>query len=254
VEGGHTIENSLSVLRAFFQLGARYLTLTHIDSTDWADAATDAPRHGGLSEFGEAVVREMNRLGMLVDISHVSDETMADVLRVSRAPIVATHSGARAINGHSRNVPDDILRKIATNDGVVMVNFYSGFVVPGAAAAADAMFEEARALRSRFGDDDVAMEKAWREWESRQRMPRGTVTDLVDHIDHIVAAAGEDHVGLGSDYDGMSVVPEGLEDASKFPAITQELMRRGYAEAQIRKILGENLLRALAGAEAVATA
>ena len=252
VEGGHTIENSLPVLRAFFELGVRYLTLTHIDSTDWADAATDVARHGGLSDFGETVIQEMNRLGMLVDISHVSEETMADVLRVSRAPVVATHSGARAINRHTRNVPDEILRGIAANGGVVMVNFFSGFVVPEAADVASAMFDVARELRARYIDDDVAMEEAWHEWESQQQMPRGTLADLVDHIDHIVQVAGEDHVGLGSDYDGMSVVPEGLEDVSTFPVITEELVRRGYTETQIRKILGENLLRAMAGAEAIA--
>jgi membrane dipeptidase len=210
VEGGQAIENSLAVLRTFYALGARYLTFTHIDSTDWADAATDEPRHGGLSGFGEEVVREMNRLGMLVDISHVSAETMADALKVSEAPIVATHSGARAVNANSRNVPDDILRRIRENGGVVMVNFYSGFVVPEAAEVAS------------------------------------------DMLNHIVEVAGIDHAGLGSDFDGIVNAPEGLEDVSKFPAITEELIRRGYSEADIVKILGGNILRAMEGGEEVA--
>ncbi len=252
VEGGQAIENSLAVLRTFYALGARYLTFTHIDSTDWADAATDEPRHGGLSGFGEEVVREMNRLGMLVDISHVSAETMADALKVSEAPIVATHSGARAVNANSRNVPDDILRRIRENGGVVMVNFYSGFVVPEAAEVASDMLTAYREARERFGDDSAALENAMRQWEEDHPIPRGTVSDLVDHIDHIVEVAGIDHAGLGSDFDGIVNAPEGLEDVSKFPAITEELIRRGYSEADIVKILGGNILRAMEGGEEVA--
>jgi membrane dipeptidase len=252
VEGGQAIENSLAVLRAFYALGARYLTFTHIDSTDWADAATDEPRHGGLSGFGEDVVREMNRLGMLVDISHVSAETMADALRVSEAPIVATHSGARAVNANSRNVPDDILRQICKNGGVVMVNFYSGFVVPGAAHVARDMLDFYREVRVRFGEDSAGLESAMRQWEEEHPIPPGTVSDLVDHIDRIVEVAGIDHAGLGSDFDGIINAPEGLEDVSKFPAITEELLNRGYSEADIVKILGANILRAMEGAEEVA--
>lgn len=251
VEGGQAIENSLAVLRTFCALGARYLTLTHIDSTDWADAATDEPRHGGLSEFGEEVVREMNRLGMLVDISHVSAETMADVLRVSEAPIVATHSGARAVNANSRNVPDDILYQMRENGGIVMVNFYSGFVVPEAAAVARDMLNAYREARERFCDDSAALENTMRQWEEDHPIPRGTVSDLVDHIDHIVGVAGIDHAGLGSDFDGIINSPEGLEDVSKFPAITEELVRRDYGEADIVKILGGNILRAMEDAEEV---
>lgn len=252
IEGGHAIENSLGVLRMFYELGARYMTLTHASSTDWADAATDEARHGGLTEFGEEVVREMNRLGMLVDISHVSVETMEDVLRVSEAPVIASHSGARAINNHSRNVPDDILRRMAEQGGVVMPNFYSGFVVPEAADIARDMFDVLRALRLECGDDEDAVDEAWRQWAAEHPIPRGTVSDVANHIDRIVEVAGLDHVGLGSDFDGITVTPVGLEDVSTFPAITEELLRRGYTEDGIRKILGGNVLRALAGAEDVA--
>jgi membrane dipeptidase len=252
VEGGHAIENSLGVLRMLHELGARYLTFTHIDTTDWADAATDEPRHGGLSGFGEEVVREMNRLGMLVDISHVSEDAMADALRVSEAPVVATHSGARAVNAHSRNVPDKILRQMRENGGVVMVNFYSGFVVPEAAEVARDMLQAYRAARARFGDDNAALESAMRGWEEEHPLPRGTVAHLVDHIDHIVQVAGIHHAGLGSDFDGITTAPEGLEDVSKFPAVTEELVRRGYSQTDIEKILGGNILRAMEAAEEAA--
>jgi membrane dipeptidase len=252
VEGGHAIENSLAALRMFARLGVRYMTLTHANTTDWADAATDEPRHGGLSEFGEDVIREMNRVGMLVDISHVSAETMVDVLRVSEVPVIASHSGARAVNDHSRNVPDDILRQLPGNGGVVMVNFYSGFVVPEAADVVRDMFELERELRAQFGDDDAALDAAWRAWWEDHPIPRGTVAHVVDHIDHIVQLAGIDHVGLGSDFDGITAVPEGLEDVSKYPAISEELGRRGYGEEEILKILGGNILRVLAEAEVAA--
>ena len=252
IEGGHTIENSLAVLRMFYELGVRYMTLTHGSNTDWADAATDQPRHGGLSEFGEDVVREMNRLGMLVDISHVSAEAMDDVLRVSEAPVIASHSGALAINDHPRNVPDPILRQVAENGGVVMVNFFSGFVVPEAADLVRGLFDVMRDMMAKYGDDEAALEAARHAWSAENPIPRGTVSDLVDHIDHIVQVAGIDHVGLGSDFDGITVSPEGLEDVSKFPAITDELIRRGYSEDEIIKILGANVLRAMAEAESVA--
>jgi membrane dipeptidase len=249
VEGGHTIENSLERLNEFYELGARYLTLTHMSSTDWADSATDVARHGGLSPFGEEVIREMNRLGMLVDISHVSDETMADVLRISSAPVIASHSGARAVNSHARNVPDEILREVAENGGIVMVNFYPGFVVPEAADIADGMFDAARDLRSKFGDDEAAFAEAWQDWCDRQAIPSGTVSDVVDHIDHIVEVAGIDHVGLGSDFDGISITPSGLDDVSRFPAITEDLLLRDYREDAVLQILGENFLRVLAAVE-----
>jgi len=252
IEGGHTIENSLAVLRMFYELGVRYMTLTHGSNTDWADAATDQPMHGGLSEFGEDVVREMNRLGMLVDISHISAEAMDDVLRVSEAPVIASHSGALAINDHPRNVPDTILRQVAENGGVVMVNFFSGFVVPEAADLVRGLFDVMRDMMAKYKDDEAALEAARHAWSAENPIPRGTVSELVDHIDHIVQVAGIDHVGLGSDFDGITVSPEGLEDVSKFPAITDELIRRGYSEGEITKILGANVLRAMAEAESVA--
>ncbi len=252
VEGGHTIEGSLDLLRRYRELGVRYLTLTHISSTDWADSATDESRHGGLSSFGEDVIREMNRLGMLVDISHVSDETMADVLRVSSAPVIASHSGARAVNGHARNVPDDVLRDVARNGGLVMVNFFSGFLVPEAAELVRDMFTVGRQMRAQYEGDESAMEEAWRDWFAGLRVPRGGVGDVVDHIEHVIAVAGVDHVGLGSDFDGVSLTPEGLDDVSGFPAITEELLKRGHGEGEILKILGENLLRVLATADEMA--
>ncbi len=251
IEGGHAIENSLAVLRMFYDLGARYLTLTHADTLDWADAATDQARHGGLTELGEQVVLEMNRLGMLVDISHVSPETMHDVLRVSRAPIVASHSSARAIADHVRNVPDDVLRKVAKNGGVIMVNFYSGFIEPEAVGMTKDVFNVMREMRAKFPDDEDYA-SARRKWRRENPIPRGTVGTLVDHIDHIVKVAGIDHVGIGSDYDGITTLPEGLEDVSTYPNITQELLDRGYSEKDIHKILGGNLLRALCGAERTA--
>jgi membrane dipeptidase len=252
VEGGHTIENSLEVLREFYELGARYMTLTHASNVDWADASTDEPQHHGLSEFGEDVIREMNRLGMLVDISHVSQATMKDVLRVTVAPIIASHSGAQTINNHARNVPDQVLRRISENGGVAMVNFYSGFVVPEAADLVRDMFDAVREARARYGDDEAAIEKAGRVWLAEHPIPRGGVSELVDHIDHIVDVAGIDCVGLGSDFDGIWVTPEGLEDVSKFPAISEELVARGYSEADLTKVLGGNVLRVMAEAEDVA--
>ncbi|MHC4695348.1 MAG: dipeptidase [Planctomycetota bacterium] len=251
IEGGHTIENSLGVLRMFHRLGARYLTLTHAETIDWADSATDEARHGGLTSFGEGVVREMNRLGMLVDISHVSADTMRDVLLISRAPIIASHSSAYAIAPHPRNVPDDVLRLIAGNGGVVMVNFFSGFVVPEAARRMERVLETVRELRQQHPDEEEFQE-AKKKWRKENPIPRGTVHTVIDHIDHIVAVAGIDHVGLGSDYDGVTILPEQLEDVSCYPYITQELLNRGYSKKDIHKILGGNLLRAMRQAEQVA--
>jgi membrane dipeptidase len=251
VEGGHTIESSLGVLRMFHRLGVRYLTLTHSDTTDWADSATDAARHGGLTPFGEEVVREMNRLGMLVDISHVSAETMRHVLRIARAPVIASHSSAHAVAPHPRNVPDDVLVALAENGGVVMVNFFSGFVHPEAARLSQELFKDYRRLRAEQPDEEK-FEKALEEWRATHPIPRGTVKDVVDHVDHIVRVAGIDHVGLGSDFDGVTVLPEGLEDVSCIPAITKELWSRGYSEVAIRKILGGNVLRVLREAERAA--
>ncbi len=250
LEGGHAIESSLGVLRTFYALGVRYMTLTHNDTHDWADAATDQPKHGGLSEFGEQVVREMNRLGMLVDISHVSAETMKDVLRVARAPVIASHSSAYALTPHPRNVPDDVLELVADNGGVVMVNFFSGFVDREAARVVQEAMPWYRELRSKY-PDEAERRKVMEEYRRTHPMPRGTVKTVVDHIDHIVKVTGIDHVGYGSDYDGINVTPVQLEDVSCFPFLTQELLNRGYSDSDVRKIAGENLLRALRRAEAV---
>ena len=251
VEGGHAIGSSLAVLRALHALGARYMTLTHSDSLEWVDSATDQPRCGGLSEFGEAVVRTMNELGMLVDISHVSAEAMRDVLRVARAPVIASHSSAYALARHPRNVPDEVLRLVAENGGVIMVNFYSGFVVPESARRSLGMVERKRRMRAQY-EDDEAFQAAWSEWRSSLELDRGSVHDLVDHIDHIVRVAGIDHVGLGSDYDGITLTPAQLEDVASFPVITQALLDRDYSPEAIHQILGGNLMRVFREAERVA--
>jgi membrane dipeptidase len=251
MEGGHAIEESLSLLRMFHQLGARYMTLTHSDTLSWADSATDDARHDGLSEFGEEVVQEMNRLGMLVDISHVSVATMEDALRVSRAPIIASHSSAYAIARHPRNVPDEVLLKFRENGGVVMVNFFSGFVVPESAERMQRMIAVRRELRAKH-TDDAEFESAWTAWKKEHVLVPGTIHDVVDHIDHIAKVAGVDHVGLGSDFDGITTVPAQLEDVSAYPRITQVLLDRGYQPDDIRKILGGNMLRVMRDAERAA--
>ncbi|WP_337175298.1 dipeptidase [Paludisphaera sp.] len=249
IEGGVAIDDSFAELRAFHRLGARYMTLTHNKTLAWADAATDERKHGGLNEFGERVVAEMNRLGMLVDISHVSAETMADVLRVSKAPVIASHSSAFALCPVPRNVPDDILSGLKANGGVVMVNFYSAFLVPDARKKA----ADARAEIRKAHPDRAEAREAIAEWfRNEPGAIRGTVATVVDHIDHIVKVAGIDHVGIGSDFDGIDLWPVGLDDASDYPRITEELLRRGYSEPDIHKILGGNALRALRQAEVVA--
>jgi membrane dipeptidase len=251
LEGGQSIDNSLAVLRMLYRLGARYMTLTHSDNLDWADSATDEPKHHGLTPFGEEVVLEMNRLGMLVDISHVSAETMKHTLRITRAPIIASHSSAYAIAPHPRNVPDDVLELVAKNNGVVMVNFFSGFVVPEAARMTKDMFQIARGLRAKYPKDED-FRAALREWRREHPIPRGNIHIVIDHIDHIAKVAGIDHVGLGSDFDGIPLLPEGLEDVSYYPYITQELLNRGYAKEDIIKVLGGNLLRVFRQVEEVA--
>jgi membrane dipeptidase len=251
VEGGHSIQNSLGVLRMYYALGVRYMTLTHSETIDWADSATDEARHDGLTPFGEQVVREMNKLGMLVDISHVSVATMKDALRVSRAPLIASHSSAYALAPHPRNVPDEVLALIKENGGVVMVNFFSGFVVPEGARAMQEMFEVARQLRKKY-PDNKEFRAALQAWQKEHPFPSGSIHHVVDHIEHIINKAGVDHVGLGSDFDGVSRLPRQLEDVSCYPYITQELLNRGYNKEQIHKILGGNILRVMREAERVA--
>jgi membrane dipeptidase len=251
VEGGHSIDNSLGVLRTYHMLGVRYMTLTHFENTDWADSATDKPRHNGLSKFGEEVVREMNRLGMLVDISHVSADTMRHVLRVTKAPIIASHSSAFALAAHPRNVPDDVLEGVRKNNGVVMVNFYSGFVVPEGARIMKEVGEMTAQIYKKYPRESDARE-ALAAWIKEHPIPTGSVHHVVDHIEHIIKVAGIDHVGLGSDYDGITKTPAQLEDVSCYPYITQELLNRGHSKEEILKILGGNALRVLRDAEKAA--
>ncbi len=252
MEGGHSIDSSLGALRMFYRLGARYLTLTHSRNTPWADSATDTPEHGGLTPFGEAVVREMNWLGMLVDLSHVSPETMADALEVSEAPVIFSHSSARALVDVPRNVPDEILRRLPENGGVVMVDFVPGFISAEVAAYGRRAQEERARLRALYPTDEAAVERGMEAWRRANPEPKATIAQVADHIDHIRRVAGIDHIGLGSDFDGISSTIEGLEDVSTYPRLTAELLRRGYAETDIKKILGLNVLRVMREVERVA--
>jgi len=252
LEGGHAIENSLGALRAYHDLGARYMTLTHSATIDWADAATGLPTHGGLTEFGKEVVREMNRLGMLVDLSHVSPATMSDALDVGEAPVIFSHSSARAITDHPRNVPDSILTRLKRNGGVVMVTFVPGFVSKAVSDYSDRQRNEQLRLRQRFGADTAGLRTAMAEWNAQNPTPKATMADVIAHIEHVRDVAGIEHVGLGGDFDGITEVVEGLEDVSTYPALLAELSRRGWSEADLRKLAGENVLRILAEAERVA--
>lgn len=256
IEGGHAIENSLPTLREFYRLGVRYMTLTWNNTNDWADAGRGEKKHNGLSDFGKEVVREMNRLGMLVDVSHVSDKTMSDALDVSKAPVIASHSSARALSNVPRNIPDDLLRRIAKNGGVVQVNFYSLFVdqktvAPQSDERNQRLKEQQEALNTKNADDPERLSEESDKLEGANPLPPLPLSKLIDHIDHIVKVAGIDHVGLGPDFDGATDFPEGARDVSMFPNITYELLKRGYSEQDIRKILGENLLRVFARAELV---
>lgn len=245
VEGGHCISNSLAVLRQLYSLGARYMTLTHWNNTDWADAATAGPQYHGLSPFGEQVVREMNRLGMLVDLSHVSAETMNSVLNITKAPVIFSHSSARAISHHPRNVPDDVLKRLPQNGGVVMINFAPSFVSEeNRLYNGEEEAEKARMKQLMPGDPDGAA-KVVEEWKQKNPEPKATLQQVADHIDHIRKVAGIDYIGLGSDFDGITSTPTGLEDVSKYPDLLGELMRRGYSKQDIQKIAGLNVLRAL---------
>jgi membrane dipeptidase len=250
IEGGHSIDSSPEILRNFYRLGVRYMTLTHSDNTPWADSATDTPKVGGLSPMGEDIVREMNRIGMLVDLSHVSPDCMKAALKITKAPVIFSHSSARAVADHPRNVPDDVLPLVKANGGIVMINFFSGFVVPEGARAMKEMFRVGRELREKY-KDDAEYRTAMREWSKNNPYPRGTVHTVVDHIDRVVMFAGIDHVGLGSDFDGITKCPEQLDDVSTYPILTQCLLDRGYTPEQVHKILGGNALRVMQEAEAV---
>ena len=254
MEGGHAIENSLEVLRAYYDLGARYMTLTHNVTLDWADAALDSARHGGLTPFGREVVREMNRLGMLCDLSHVSPGVMSNVLDVTASPVIFSHSGARALVGHARNVPDSILRRLPANGGVVMVPFVTSFVSTTVFDDDVAMERQVAVLRGSLAGDTVAQRRQLAEWRRAHPRPRATIKDVADHIDHVRQVAGVDHVGIGSDLDGITETVVGLEDVSTFPALLAELARRGWTDAELRKLAGENVLRVLKRAERVSGA
>lgn len=257
VEGGGQIDGSFSVLRAYRALGASYLTLTHTKTIEWADSATDNPQHGGLTKFGEAVVHELNRLGMLVDLSHVSEDTMIDALRVSKAPVIFSHSSARALDDHPRDVSDKVLKLLAQNGGVIMVNYAPSYV-----SEERRQWEAARnAEKARYnsppygglyiGQPDRA-KAAMEEWEKAHPRPPVTLAMVADHIDHVVKVAGIDHVGIGSDFDGVESLPDGLDSVATYPALLAELMRRGWTDEMIAKLAGGNVLRVMEGAERVA--
>jgi membrane dipeptidase len=252
LEGGHAIEHSLGALRAYYDLGVRYMTLTHNVTLDWADAALDSAKHNGLTPFGDSVVREMNRLGMLVDLAHVSPATMSDALNVTQAPVIFSHSGARALVDVPRNVPDSILRRVTANGGIVMVPFVTGFVSPAVYQYDQSTRPGMVELQKEYGADTAAITRAIKEWRSTHPEPRATLSQVADQIDYVRKVAGVDHVGIGSDFDGITEVVQGLEDVSTFPALFAELARRGWSDSDLRKLAGENFLRVFSQAEAVA--
>ncbi len=252
VEGGHSIGNSLAVLRELYRAGARYMTLTHERDTDWADSATDAPRHQGLTRFGREVVAEMNRLGMLVDLSHVAPATMRAAIAASAAPVIFSHSSARAVDGHPRNVPDDVLAALQGKDGVVMVSFVGVFTADAVRAwAAQRAGEEAR-LKALYREDAARVERELAAWSAAHPAPHATLAQVADHIDHVRRVAGIDHIGLGSDFDGTSSLPDDLRDVARYPVLLAELLRRGYSDQDVQSIAGGNILRVLKQAETVA--
>jgi membrane dipeptidase len=252
VEGGHAIENSLDTLRSYYRQGARYMTLTHNVTLDWADAALDTAKHGGLTKFGEEVVREMNRLGMLVDLSHVSPGTMSDALNVTEAPVIFSHSSARALVDHQRNVPDSILRRLNKNGGVVMVSFVPNFTSKASFEHANAQTAAFAEIAKRPGFDSAAKARADSDWVKANPAPKVLLTDVADHIDYIKKVAGADHVGIGSDFDGIEETVVGLDNVSTYPALFAELARRGWTDDDLKKLAGGNLLRVLASAEQTA--
>ena len=260
VEGGHMIEDKLSILRDFYRLGVRYMTLTHAFHTSWADSAGTGqplpPGHGGLTPFGVDVVHEMNRLGMMVDVSHVSDQTFWDALKASEAPVIASHSSCRAVFDHPRNLTDDMLRALAAKGGVVMINYYPGYTDPDAAKRIAEWFgrhqAELGALRDKYAGDLRAMSEAMKQIAAADPVPQGSLDKLLDHFDHALRVAGEDHVGLGSDFDGVGSFPVGLDEVNLLPNLTKGLLARGWSEAVVTKVLGENLLRTMRAVELVA--
>jgi len=252
VEGGHSINNSLGVLRRLYDAGARYMTLTHSANVDWADSATADPVHAGLTDFGKIVVGEMNRLGMLVDLSHVAPKTMHDALDVTAAPVIFSHSSARALTNHARNVPDDVLRRLKENGGVIMVTFVPTFVSEKARVySAEREGLEAR-LKELYQGQPAKVKEELAAWDAANPKVRATLSDVADHIEYVMRVAGEDHVGIGSDFDGISTTPVGLESVADYPKLFAELLRRGHSEEQLRKLAGLNVLRVMKQAEAVA--
>lgn len=257
IEGGHAIEDSLHALRMFHQLGVRYMTLTHTNTNDWADSEADlnnpnVKHHNGLTQFGREVVREMNRLGMMVDISHVADKTFYDVIETTKAPIIASHSSCRNLANHTRNITDDMLRALKKNGGVIMINFYDGFLDPRKAEVTMRARAKQEELTGQYPNDAKRVDEEMRKWRAANPMPKTPLSVLIDHFEHAIKVAGIDHVGIGSDFDGVSGLPEGMEDISKLPNLTLELMKRGYSDADIKKVLGENILRVMAQVERVA--
>jgi membrane dipeptidase len=253
MEGGHSIGNSLPVLRATYALGARYMTLTHVKSLAWADSATDSPSAGGLSAFGREVVREMNRLGMLIDLSHVAVPTMRAALEMSESPVIFSHSSAFALCQHVRNVPDDVLRLLAKNEGVVMVTFLGAYVSEPLRLWTLARQTERERLTAQPKSTARGVEDGLEAWTTAHPAPRATLAQVADHIDHVRDVAGIDHAGIGSDYDGTTSLPEGLQDVSTYPALLLELVRRGYTDEQLEKLIGLNVVRVLREAERTAS-
>lgn len=254
MEGGHSIGNSLAVLRQTYALGARYMTLAHFKNTPWADSATDKPEHDGLTDFGRDVVREMQRIGMLVDLSHVSEATMLDALDVARAPVMFSHSGARAVASHPRNVPDGVLDRLKANGGIVMVVTLPSYVSDAVREWSNRRTAEKARLDDYHVGDPKAAAAALAAWTTANPAPRSTLAQLADHIDHVVRRAGIDHVGIGGDFDGISTTTEGMDDVAGYPALFAELARRGYSQADLEKIASRNMPRVLRGAEAYAAA
>ena len=249
MEGGHSIGSSLAVLRQTYDLGARYMTLTHSKNTPWADSATDIPEHGGLTDFGKDLVREMNRIGMLVDLSHVSEEAMNDALDVAGAPVIFSHSSARAINGHARNVPDAVLKRLPENGGIIMVTAVPGFLSEAARAwNASRSAEDAR-LKALWQGQPTEAEARLTTWDEANPLPKADIGDMADHIDHVRSIAGVGSIGIGGDYDGIPFAPDGLEDVSTYPALFIELAKRGYSQGELEQISFGNMMRVMRAAE-----